>query len=211
MQDTRDAEQNTILIVDDDITMLEMAGELLGGTYRVSSAKSGQQALEILRRGFTPDIILLDIAMPRMNGYETFEQIKQSPEARDIPVVFLTGLTEAGEELRGLEMGAVDYITKPFVREILLARIKTHLENGKELRRLHGTDRKKKTPEPFAPLTPWEQKIALLAQQRLSAPEIAEKLSITENTVKSALRTIYLKLNIHAKRDLAELDLRENT
>jgi DNA-binding NarL/FixJ family response regulator len=188
-----------------------MAGELLGSHYRVSLAKSGQQALEILRRGFVPDMILLDIAMPRMNGYETFEKIKSSPETRDIPVVFLTGLTEAGEELKGLEMGAVDYITKPFVREILLARIKTHLENGRELRRLHGAEQKKKKPEPFSsPLTPWELKIALLAQQRLSAPEIAEKLSITENTAKSALRTIYQKLNIHSKRDLAELDLTEN-
>jgi DNA-binding NarL/FixJ family response regulator len=122
-------------------------------------------------------------------------------------VFFPAGKGNEANELKGLEMGAVDYITKPFVREILLARLKTHLENGREFRRLRGTAGKKKKAEPFTPLTPWERKIALLAQQRLSAPEIAEKMGITENTAKSALRSIYGKLDIHSKRSLAELDL----
>jgi DNA-binding response OmpR family regulator len=202
-EDTR----NTILLVDDDSTLLEMGGELLGDLYRVSPARSGEEALELLGRGLIPDIILLDIAMPRMNGYETFQKIKQVPELEGVPVIFLTGLSDMENELKGLEMGAVDYITKPFVREILLARLKTHLENGREFRRLRGAAGKKKKVEPFTPLTPWERKIALLAQQRLTAPEIAEKMGITENTVKSALRSIYGKLDIHSKRHLAELDL----
>jgi DNA-binding response OmpR family regulator len=202
-EDTR----NTILLVDDDITLLEMGGELLGDLYRVSPARSGEEALELLGGGLIPDIILLDIAMPRMNGYETFQKIKQAPELQGVPVIFLTGLSETENELKGLEMGAVDYITKPFVREILLARLKIHLENGREFRRLRGAAGKKKKVEPFMPLTPWERKIALLAQRRLSAPEIAEKMGITENTAKSALRSIYGKLDIHSKRSLAELDL----
>ena len=202
-EDTR----NTILIVDDDSTLLEMGEELLGALYRVRPAKSGEEALRMLAGGFIPDIILLDIAMPRMNGYETFEKIKQVPELQGVPVIFLTGLSDTENELKGLELGAVDYITKPFVREILLARLKIHLENGREFRRLRGTAGKKKEVEPFTPLTPWERKIALLAQQRLTAPEIAEKMGITENTAKSALRSIYGKLDIHSKRSLAELDL----
>ncbi|GHV45890.1 hypothetical protein AGMMS49546_32850 [Spirochaetia bacterium] len=114
-------DKDSILIVDDDITLLEMASELLGETYQVSSAKSGKQALELLEKGFVPDIILLDIAMPLMDGYTTFEKIRALPPAQDIPVVFLTGLSETGSELKGLEIGAADYIVKPFVREILLA------------------------------------------------------------------------------------------
>lgn len=209
MSDTATHDKDSILIVDDDITLLEMASELLGETYQVSSAKSGTQALELLEQGFVPDIILLDIAMPLMDGYTTFEKIRALPPAQDIPVVFLTGLSETGSELKGLEIGAADYIVKPFVREILLARIKIHLEKGREIRRLRGARVKKKKPRISTPLTPWEQKIAVLAQERLSAGEIAEKMSIKENTIKSALKAVYGKLGIHSKRDLAELDLSE--
>ena len=89
-EDTR----NTILIVDDDSTLLEMGEELLGALYRVRPAKSGEEALRMLAGGFIPDIILLDIAMPRMNGYETFEKIKQAPELQVVPGIFLTGLSD---------------------------------------------------------------------------------------------------------------------
>ncbi|MDR2176791.1 MAG: response regulator, partial [Treponema sp.] len=116
-EDTRD----TILLVDDDITLLEMGGELLGALYRVSPARSGEEALGLLGGGLIPDIILLDIARPRMDGSETYQKIKQLPELQGVPVIFLTGLSDTENELKGLEMGAVDYITKPFVREILLA------------------------------------------------------------------------------------------
>jgi DNA-binding NarL/FixJ family response regulator len=194
----------TVLVIDDDTALLKMANELLSEQYAVSLAKSGREALALLEKGFTPDIILLDIVMPFMNGYETFERLRKIPEARDIPVVFLTGLSEAEAELRGLQSGAVDYITKPFVKEILLTRLATHLENGRELRILHRMRSAKKTAEP---LTPWERKIALLAKQWLTVPEIAGRLSLTENTVKSAMKVIYRKLDIHSRPELSGVDL----
>jgi DNA-binding NarL/FixJ family response regulator len=194
----------TALIIDDDTALLKMANELLSETYTVSLAKSGKEALSLLEKGFVPDIILLDIAMPLMNGYETLKRLRSIPGARDVPVVFLTGLSEAEAELRGLQSGAVDYIIKPFVKEILLTRLATHLENGRELRLLH---RLRPTKKALEPLTPWEQKIAFLAKQWLTVPEIAARLSLTENTVKSAMKVIYRKLDIHSRRELAGVDL----
>jgi DNA-binding NarL/FixJ family response regulator len=194
----------TVLIIDDDTTLLKMANELLSQRYAVSLAKSGTEALTLLEKGFAPDIILLDIVMPFMNGYETFKRLRSIPEARDIPVVFLTGLSEAEAELRGLQSGAVDYITKPFVKEILLTRLATHLENGRELRLLH---RMRPTKQAAEPLTPWERKIALLAKQWHTVPEIAARLSLTENTVKSAMKVIYRKLDIHSRPELSGVDL----
>jgi CheY-like chemotaxis protein/DNA-binding CsgD family transcriptional regulator len=194
----------TVLVIDDDTALLKMADELLSGPYTVSLAKSGPEAVELLGKGLMPDIILLDIMMPLMDGYETFEHLRRVPGARDIPVVFLTGLSEAEAELRGLQSGAVDYITKPFVKEILLTRLATHLENGRELRLLHRIRPAKKTSDP---LTPWERKIAFLAKQWLTVPEIAARLSLTENTVKSAMKVIYRKLDIHSRPELSSIDL----
>ncbi|MDR0451189.1 MAG: DNA-binding response regulator [Treponema sp.] len=194
----------TVLVIDDDTALLKMANELLSETYTVSLAKSGRDALKLLEEGFAPDIILLDIVMPFMNGYETFEQLRGVPGARDIPVVFLTGLSEAEAELRGLQSGAVDYITKPFVKEILLTRLATHLENGRELRLLHRLRPLRKAAEP---LTPWEREIALLAKQWFTVPEIAARLSLTVNTVKSAMKVIYRKLDIHSRPELFCIDL----
>jgi DNA-binding NarL/FixJ family response regulator len=194
----------TVLIIDDDTALLKMANEFLSGTYAVSLAKSGMEALALLEKGFAPDIILLDIVMPFMNGYETFERLRKLPEARDVPVVFLTGLSETEAELRGLQSGAVDYITKPFVKEILLTRLVTHLENGRELRFLRRIQTAKKTA---GSLTPWELKIARLAKQWLTVPEIAARLSLTENTVKSAMKAIYRKLDIHSRPELSGVEM----
>jgi CheY-like chemotaxis protein/DNA-binding CsgD family transcriptional regulator len=193
-----------VLVIDDDTALLKMADELLARAYTVSLAKSGPEALRLLEKGLCPDIILLDIVMPLMNGYETFERLRKLPGARDIPVIFLTGLSEAEAELRGLQSGAVDYITKPFVKEILLTRLAAHLENSRELRLLRRLRPLKKALEP---LTPWELKITRLAKQWLTVPEIAARLSLTENTVKSAMKIIYRKLDIHSRPELSGLDL----
>jgi CheY-like chemotaxis protein/DNA-binding CsgD family transcriptional regulator len=194
----------TVLVIDDDTALLKMANEFLTEQYAVSLARSGGEALALLEKGFVPDIILLDITMPFMNGYETLERLRSKPGIRDVPVVFLTGLSEAEAELRGLQSGAVDYITKPFVKDILLTRLATHLENGRDLRLLHL---KRPARKPAEPLTPWERKIALLAKQWLTVPEIAAQLSLTVNTVKSAMKLIYRKLDIHSRRELAGVDL----
>ena len=111
-----------ILIVDDVTTNLKLAAEVLQGNYKLSMAKSGAQALQFLQKA-KPDLILLDIRMPEMDGYQTLDLIKSNPDTANIPVVFLTVDDQRESEIKGLKMGAMDFITKPFEPGIMLSRI----------------------------------------------------------------------------------------
>lgn len=111
-----------ILIVDDVTTNLKLAAEVLQEKYKLSMAKSGQQAIQFLQKA-KPDLILLDIRMPEMDGYQTLELIKSDPTTANIPVVFLTVDDQRESEIRGLKMGAMDFILKPFEPEVMLSRI----------------------------------------------------------------------------------------
>lgn len=111
-----------ILMVDDVATNLICATEVLKPTYEVSTAKSGRQALLMLKE-MTPDLIMLDINMPQMDGYEVFDRLRSNPDWENIPVVFLTAESDAANESKGLEMGAMDFIRKPFDPEVMKARI----------------------------------------------------------------------------------------
>ncbi|WP_016957546.1 response regulator [Catenovulum agarivorans] len=117
----------TILVVDDTPDNLTLMAGLLKSLYRVKVANSGERALKIAQADPAPDLILLDIMMPGMDGYEVCQQLKADIKTRDIPVIFLTAKTETIDETTGLELGAADYITKPISPPIVLARIKTHL------------------------------------------------------------------------------------
>jgi putative two-component system response regulator len=116
-----------ILVVDDAPQNLSLMDDLLSDDYVVKVAPSGVRALKIARNTPTPDLILLDIMMPEMDGYEVCRQLKADPQTRDIPVIFLTAKTQLADEHQGFELGAVDYIIKPISPAIVLARIKTHL------------------------------------------------------------------------------------
>jgi putative two-component system response regulator len=121
------APKPVILVVDDTPDNLALMSGLLRDTYRVKVANGGEKALAIAASDAKPDLILLDIMMPGIDGYEVCRRLKADPSTRDIPVVFLTAKVEIEDEKRGLEMGAVDYITKPISPPIVLARVKTHL------------------------------------------------------------------------------------
>jgi putative two-component system response regulator len=118
----------TILIVDDNPENLTVLGELLRDTYSVRAANSGARALKLARQVPVPDLILLDIMMPRMSGYEVLERLREDPATCDIPVIFTTAMSSTDDEQRGLVLGAVDYITKPMRPAIVLARVHAHLE-----------------------------------------------------------------------------------
>ncbi|CAM2069610.1 Hybrid sensor histidine kinase/response regulator [Sulfidibacter corallicola] len=121
--------RSRILIVDDTRANLKILGACLRDRYAVSVATSGRAALEVARsRTNPPDLILLDIVMPDMDGYEVCRLLKADPQTARIPVVFVSALSETGDEARGLGLGAVDYITKPFSASIVRARVKNHLE-----------------------------------------------------------------------------------
>jgi signal transduction histidine kinase len=117
-----------ILIVDDKKENLQVLGSILiKEKYQISVAKNGLEALQIVNR-VKPDIILLDIMMPELDGFETCKRLKESEETKDIPIIFLTAKIEMEDIVRGFELGAVDYITKPFNSKELLVRVNTHLE-----------------------------------------------------------------------------------
>jgi DNA-binding NarL/FixJ family response regulator len=162
-----------ILVVDDDADFFEMTESFLEETYEVSLAISGGRALELLAGGLSPDLILLDVSMPGMDGYETLWRVSVLDHTVGIPVMFLTGINETAAEL--------------------------HLKQGRELKALYRERRKKKKSLPIPPLTPWERKIALLAQTRLASAEIAEAMGTTDRTIRTALSSIYVKLDIHSK------------
>jgi len=116
----------TVLIVDDTEENLDILVETLADDYEVSVAMDGETALESVEEE-VPDIILLDIMMPAMNGYEVCRRIKASKNTKDIPVIFLTAVTDIDSKAKGFELGAVDYITKPFEILEVKARVRTHL------------------------------------------------------------------------------------
>jgi putative two-component system response regulator len=118
---------STIMIVDDNRDNLTVIGGLLKGEYHVRVANSGERALQVATTQPIPDLILLDIMMPGMDGYETLRHLRAMPETRDIPVIFVTAMTADEDEEAGLSLGAVDYVTKPIRPAILSARIRTHL------------------------------------------------------------------------------------
>lgn len=117
----------TILIVDDTPDNITLLTSLLGDQYKNKVATNGVKALKIAMTNPPPDLILLDIMMPEMDGYEVCRQLKLDHVTKDIPVIFLTAKTQEGDETKGFELGAVDYITKPIVPPILMARVHAHL------------------------------------------------------------------------------------
>jgi sigma-B regulation protein RsbU (phosphoserine phosphatase) len=121
------AEEKTVLLVDDAPTNIQAVNSILKNTYKIRIATSGEKALEIANRSPAPDLILLDVMMPGMDGYEVCSRLKAAADTRDIPVIFLTGQTETDDETKGFEVGAVDYIHKPFSPAIVKARVHTHL------------------------------------------------------------------------------------
>ncbi|MFK4763793.1 diguanylate cyclase [Desulfobaculum sp. SPO524] len=117
-----------VLIVDDSSFNISMLGEALSDDYDVSVATNGTDALSIAESDPRPDLILLDIIMPGMDGHQVCRELKARPTTQSIPIIFITAMNQEGDETRGLELGAVDYITKPFSIPIVKARVRTHLD-----------------------------------------------------------------------------------
>jgi putative two-component system response regulator len=131
--------RQTILVVDDTPENIELLTEVLDPYYRTKIAINGDKALKIAFSDTPPDLILLDIMMPGISGYDVCKRLKDNPDTRGIPVIFVTAMSEVADEQKGLELGAVDYITKPISPAIVLARVKTHLalyDQTRELERM---------------------------------------------------------------------------
>ena len=116
----------SVLVVDDTVENIDILTGVLKDEYNVKAATNGNAALKIAEKTL-PDIILLDVMMPEMNGYEVCSRLKENPITKKIPVIFVTAKDQEGDEVMGFSVGAVDYITKPISPSIVKARIKTHI------------------------------------------------------------------------------------
>ena len=140
-----DGRKLRILAVDDEEMYLHAIVGLLAEKYKIIIALNGQEGLRIAQSNPPPDLILLDVLMPDLGGFEVCRHLKKDPGTRDIPVVFLSALEEIENKTRGFEVGGVDYITKPFQGEEVMARVKTHIENLELQRRLARENARFKT------------------------------------------------------------------
>jgi response regulator RpfG family c-di-GMP phosphodiesterase len=128
MNKTEVSTRARILVVDDDAWNLAVLSTMLQPHYEAMGAPSGELALQIATGSSPPDLILLDVLMPGMDGYEVLTRLRNNPATSDIPVIFITGLDSIEDEEKGLKLGAVDYITKPYCLPIILGRVHTQLE-----------------------------------------------------------------------------------
>ncbi len=129
-------EKPNILVVDDEPVNVKILAAALGKDYKVIVAKSGSEALALAKRNQRPDLILLDIMMPEMDGYEVCRHLKTDSNTENIPVIFISAMNQTADESKGFDLGAVDYITKPIRLPILRNRVRTHLDLKKYRDRL---------------------------------------------------------------------------
>ena len=188
----------TILVVDDTPANIDIVTRVLSEHYFVQAAINGKVALKIIDKK-PPDLILLDIKMPGMDGYEVCHRLKANEETHDIPIIFLTSMTEVKDETKGLELGAVDYITKPISPPILMERIKNHLELklARDYLKRQNEDLEEKVSERTHQLEEL-QDVAMVAMGSLAEtrdPETGNHIRRTQRYVKN----LTLKLKEHPR------------
>lgn len=190
-------EKKRIMVVDDDKVLLKNAAVLLGVTYSVSLYSGGKEALKALSEKALPDLILLDVKMPDIDGYEVIRRINEMPRCKNIPIVFVTGMSDEEDELKGFQLGAADYIKKPFSQKILLARISNLLKKAEpsvlsaELPSVNFTDT--------------ECKVAELIIKGYNGKEICDKLFYSYSYIKKLLASMREKCGCETLGDLKKL------
>lgn len=197
-------DKKTILYIDDDINMLNLGESILvEAGYDVSLTKSGTQAVKLLKKGFKCNLILLDIDMPEMDGYETFTAIREIAGCESVPIIFLTGMDAPDFEIKGLEMGAADYITKPFIKNVLLARVNSRMRAAEY--KNNSAVNCDKLAELERILSTSELQIAKLVAEGCSNQEIAEKTHYSYGYVKRVVSVILDKLYLKNRVELRKI------
>ncbi len=186
-----------ILVVDDDRLVLEQAENLLCDKYAVSLTACGEEAVRFLESGQKTDLILLDIMMPEMDGYQTLERIRRIKGCAEIPVIFLTGASGTDYEVRALKLGATDFIAKPFNMAVFLARIELRLvtENALALEKLAAVSKD---------LSDIELEILRYMSKGHSNEEISQELNYSYGYVKQLVSKIFEKLDIASRKGVRQ-------
>lgn len=193
---TENINSHSILIVDDNSNNLEVLSEtLMRAGFQISVAIDGESALEQIQY-HQPELILLDVMMPGIDGYQTCERIKSNPNTFDIPIIFMTALSDTEHKIRGFALGAVDYITKPFQREEVLARVRVQLQLRNLTRTLEGQNRILKKEI----LQRERMEASLLQLNQELETRVEERTNKLSRTLKS-LREAQVEL-VHQKQDL---------
>ena len=201
-------EGDIALIVDDVPENLALLSDALSEAgYSVLVATDGMSALELLQR-VTPDIILLDAVMPGIDGFETCRRIKQMEAVRNVPVMFMTGLTETEHVVQGFEAGGLDYVTKPIAPAEVLARAATHISNARLLAKAIGaaqTGAQESGSLEQYQLTPRETDVLSWVAKGKTNRDIGEILGMSPRTVNKHLEHIYVKLGVETRAAAAAL------
>ena len=190
-----------ILVIDDDPVVLKTVASYLSEEYIVGLAKSGEMALRFLEREDVPDLILLDIDMPVINGFAVLKELKNKEKTANIPVVFLTGLLEEENEIRGLELGAMDYIRKPVSRAVLLARVRLHITANQRFCQ-RGQFDEEKASAIAVPLSNRELETARLLALFYSNEKICQTLHISMSYTKKLVAAVLNKLDLDNRDDI---------
>ena len=197
----------TVLLVDDNPKYLKDALPHYG--YDVFTAADGIQALKILSQNKF-DIILLDVMMPNMNGWETLKEIRKHVETKDVPVIMITAVDEEQKMVEGLRNGADDYIIKPFILQNLLARMEAVLRRSRRQENLPKELPFTSPDKPLQTLTSREKEVLQMAAKGANNKEIAEKLVLSEVTVKSHMNSIFKKLKVTNRTQAVLLAIQMN-
>ncbi len=197
----------TVLLVDDNPKYLKDALPYYG--YDVFTAADGIQALKILSQNKF-DIILLDVMMPNMNGWDTLKEIRKHVETKDVPVIMITAVDEEQKMVAGLRNGADDYIIKPFILQNLLARMEAVLRRSRRQENLPKELPFTSPDKPLQTLTSREKEVLQMAAKGANNKEIAEKLVLSEVTVKSHMNSIFKKLKVTNRTQAVLLAIQMN-
>lgn len=202
----------TILIVDDEPLNIKTIADQLKSEYDVLVATSGEIALSLLDKSIRPDLILLDVVMPEMDGYETCRHLKNDTRLSKVPIIFLTAKDADEDEALGLSLGAVDFLKKPFRPSVDLQRIQIHLSlaNSFAIENQAESDSSLSSPTSLSgnqaeSLSEREREVLILLSKGLTRKEIAGLLNISPYTINDHVKSIYKKLDVNSKSEVTRI------
>jgi DNA-binding NarL/FixJ family response regulator len=207
MKETSAGNHRRLLLIDDDPNLILLVKDYLEFRgYEVVTAENGREALEVLESE-VPDMIICDVMMPEMDGYQLVSTIRQDPKTSWIPVLFLSAKGQSQDRVKGLNIGADVYMVKPFEPEELVAQVESSLKQASRLiqhKDAKGGDNAPKIQVPFdVELTPTELRVVQFVARGMANREIADELNVSQRTIESHVSNMLGKTGLHNRTELA--------